>query len=341
MSRIPSSPRPVLPSRWVEGTSFLLVAVLCLLSVRAGLLPGLLAICLGFGATRALRSTGNRLGANVPVGLAAALVIGAPIALVTWGLFQAKGMTVLALDQYQALLEHMSQTVLDIRQKLPEELAGHLPAGVAAVQEWVAEHLRDRASSLATAGKAWLHGALLAYVGLIVGSLIAATPRATHPGPLTAALRARALTFMSAFSQIVAAQFWIAALNAVLTAVFLLGVLPAFSVTMPYAYPLIAFTFLAGLIPIVGNLLCNVVLTVVGVSVSATVGLSCLLFLIGIHKFEYFINAKVVGRQTRTAAWELLAAMFAAEALFGVAGLVAAPLYYAYLKKELHAQKLI
>jgi len=104
---------------------------------------------------------------------------------------------------------------------------------------------------------------------------------------------------------------------------------------MPYAASLVGLTFVAGLIPIVGNLLCNGVLTMVGVSVSPPVGLACLLFLVSIHKFEYVINAKVVGKRTHTAAWELLCVMFAGEALFGVAGLVAAPLYYAYLKREL------
>ncbi len=326
---------------WTQGTSYALVALLCAVALWKGLLPGLLAVCAGFGATRFL--AGRRLGGRkaLPPALAATVVIAAPVLLVTWLAFQAKGMTILAVDQYQALLEHMSQTVLDIRQKLPPELASQLPEGIVAIQQWVAEHLKEQASGLATAGKAWLHGALLAFVGVIVGALVAATPRHANPKPLTHALRARATAFMSAFAQIVTAQVWIAGLNAVLTAIFLLGVLPMFSVEMPYAYPLVLFTFMAGLVPIVGNLLCNVVLTVVGVSVSATVGLACLLFLIAIHKFEYFINAKVVGSQTKTSAWELLAAMFAAEALFGVAGLVAAPLYYAYLKKELSAAGLV
>jgi len=86
---------------------------------------------------------------------------------------------------------------------------------------------------------------------------------------------------------------------------------------------------------------CNAVITVVGLSVSPIVGLSCLAFLILIHKAEYVINAKVVGHRTQMSVWELLTAMFVAEAVFGPAGLVAAPLFYAYLKKELHAVGLV
>ena len=78
-----------------------------------------------------------------------------------------------------------------------------------------------------------------------------------------------------------------------------------------------------------------------GVSVSPAVGLACLAFLIAIHKTEYVINAKVLGKQTNTAAWELLAVMFVGEAVFGLPGLVAGPLYYAYLKKELQAAGLV
>ena len=83
------------------------------------------------------------------------------------------------------------------------------------------------------------------------------------------------------------------------------------------------------------------VLTLAGVSVAPMVGLACLMFLIAIHKAEYVINAKVVGRRTQMGVWELLSVMFVAEAVFGPAGLVAAPLFYAYLKKELVAARLV
>ncbi|MFO1435343.1 MAG: hypothetical protein U1F34_02830 [Gammaproteobacteria bacterium] len=39
-------------------------------------------------------------------------------------------------------------------------------------------------------------------------------------------------------------------------------------------------------------------------------------------------------------AWELLTAMMVMEAAFGVAGLIAAPIYYAYVKDELRDKRL-
>jgi len=48
-----------------------------------------------------------------------------------------------------------------------------------------------------------------------------------------------------------------------------------------------------------------------------------------------------VGTQIRARAWELLNAMLTMEGAFGIAGVVAAPIYYAYLKDELKTRGLI
>ena len=66
-----------------------------------------------------------------------------------------------------------------------------------------------------------------------------------------------------------------------------------------------------------------------------------LLFLMVIHKLEYFLNARVMGGTIHARAWELLLAMLVMDAIFGIPGVVAAPIYYAYLKNELSAQNLI
>jgi predicted PurR-regulated permease PerM len=66
-----------------------------------------------------------------------------------------------------------------------------------------------------------------------------------------------------------------------------------------------------------------------------------LVFLIVIHKLEYFVNARVMGGPIQARAWELLLAMLIMDAIFGVAGIVADPIYYACAKKELGAHNLI
>lgn len=323
------------PVLW-RCVGLVLAFIVCAVAMTQGLLPMLLALGLSFQVARSVRNrlSGPGSEASTPqqVLLITVWAVGPLLALTVLAL-NAKGFGIEAVRQYPELVDHLAKTVLSIRQKLPESLAKHLPDGAQALQLMLAEGMKAHVGTIATTGKHWLHGLLLAYVGWVVGGLMALA-RPVRQGPLALSIRRRAVLFSETFSQIITAQFWIAALNATLTALFLKLVLPLFDVEMPYAVALIIFTFVAGLVPIVGNLVCNVVLTLVGVSVSPLVALSCLLFLIGIHKFEYIINAKVVGSKTSIGAWELLLVMFSLEALFGVAGLVCAPLYYAYFKKE-------
>jgi predicted PurR-regulated permease PerM len=56
---------------------------------------------------------------------------------------------------------------------------------------------------------------------------------------------------------------------------------------------------------------------------------------------EYFLNAKIIGSQINARAWELLSAMLIMESLFGLPGVVAAPVFYAYIKTELVAAHLV
>jgi predicted PurR-regulated permease PerM len=118
-------------------------------------------------------------------------------------------------------------------------------------------------------------------------------------------------------------------------------VLPLLGSRLPLTKTLIALTFLTGLLPVIGNLISNTVIVVVSLSYSLGAALGSLTFLIVIHKLEYFLNAKIVGTEIQARAWELLLAMLVMEAAFGLAGVVAAPIYYAYLKDELSARGLI
>lgn len=337
-------------SRGIRLASYLLMAFALLLVMERGLLPGLLCVCLGFLVTRwltpCLERAQRRLAPRVtnmrPASvLTASLVILSPLLLVVLALSHSRSYIVEAPQQYRELLDFMARTVLELRLKLPTDIASQLPEGAADIQRTIASYLGAKAGALATTGRAWLAGLLHAYVGLLIGALAAVRPLDTPGGPLAQALSARITLLGESFQQIVAAQFWIAAFNTLLTALFLVFVMPWWGLELPYTPALITLTFLAGLIPIVGNLLCNVVITIVGLSVSPTAAAACLAFLILIHKAEYVINAKVVGSRTHMGVWELLAVMFVAEAIFGPAGLVAAPLLYAYLKKELQAVRLL
>jgi predicted PurR-regulated permease PerM len=91
----------------------------------------------------------------------------------------------------------------------------------------------------------------------------------------------------------------------------------------------------------VGNLLSNAAITIAALTVSPLLGAVSLGFLVVIHKLEYFLNARIVGGRIRVPTYGMLATMLVLEAAFGVAGLVAAPIYAAWLTRELRDGKWI
>ncbi|MCP6693964.1 AI-2E family transporter, partial [Pseudomonas donghuensis] len=180
-------------------------------------------------------------------------------------------------------------------------------------------------------------------IGMILGAIVALQriPDISKRKPLAAALFNRLALLVQAFRNIVFAQIKISLLNTFFTGIFLAVVLPLFGVHLPLTKTLIVLTFLLGLLPVIGNLMSNTLITIVGLSLSIWVAMAALGYLIVIHKVEYFLNARIVGGQISAKSWELLLAMLVCEAAFGLPGVVAGPIYYAYLKSELRQQELV
>lgn len=313
------------------------LAVLALAVVlKFNLLVAVLAACATYALTSALpstwllRKTGHRAQAIASIAVAAVPVL----VLVAAGI-SLSYLSNHANAAYAEVMQELGRIIAQWRAKLPGALASHLPQDPEALKPWLSEVVKSQSEMLKDFGRSSAHGLLMALVGVVIGLLLANGTAATGKAPLAAAVRQRAQRLQQTFSAIVMAQFWIASINTALTAVFFYAVLPLMGVQMPYAPTLLALTFFAGMLPVAGNLLCNTVTTIVALSVGPLVAIASLVFLIVIHKLEYFINAKVVGSKMSMAAWEILAAMFVFEAVFGVAGLVAAPFFYAYLKAEL------
>ncbi len=259
--------------------------------------------------------------------VAVALAIGAIVAIFRSDAGSMTGLTA-----------KMAEILEGSRQSLPGWLAGSLPANVEALKDALAHWLREHGGELQLAGKHAARGFAHILIGLVIGALIAlreeaATGEAMRP--LAAALAERAHRLAEAFRRIVFAQVRISAINTTLTAVYLMLVLPLFGVHLPLTKTMVALTFVVGLVPVLGNLISNTVIVVVSLAHSPQMALTSLAFLVVVHKLEYFLNARIVGGQISAKAWELLLAMLAMEAAFGLPGVVAAPIYYAYLKDEL------
>ena len=241
------------------------------------------------------------------------------------------------------LLAKMAQIIEDSRKILPAWMLSHLPADANTFSLQAAEWLRDHSVDLQGAGKE--AGRLIAHIilGMVIGGIVALRDAAHDDEfkPFAHALVNRTALFGDAFRRVVFAQVRIAAINATFTGLYLLVLLPILGVGLPLVKTMIAITFVVGLIPVAGNLISNTIIVIVSLSQSLTVALGSLVYLVVIHKFEYFLNARIVGNQIRAHAWELLIAMVMMEAAFGLAGIVAAPIYYAYIKSELRARNLV
>jgi len=319
-----------------QGASFALALGALFLVLRFGLMPGLLAALAAFAITSKMgESKLYQKAGSKAHSLAATVVIITPLVALTLAGVEISQFLTTAAHSFAGLSDHLVTVASDWRDKLPGAIASHIPEERGALQAWLGQAVQSQMPMLAGMGKTWAHGLLFVLVGIIVGALAAASKVVPSDKPLATEIRMRAHSLYQSFVQIVVAQFWIATINTGFTAVFLFGALPLFDVNIPYSGWLVLLTFVAGMLPIVGNLLCNVVLTLAGLGVGPHVAIACLVFLIAVHKLEYVINAKVVGSRISTAAWELIVAMFVFESIFGVVGLVAAPLYYAYLKLDM------
>jgi predicted PurR-regulated permease PerM len=242
------------------------------------------------------------------------------------------------------LLTKMAEVIENSRELLPLWAAEWLPQGDesvirAGLVEWLRNHAQDLRRLGGDAGRVLL----LLLIGLVIGGFVALREAAPHHSlaPLAQALADRVHRLGEAFRRVVFAQVRISALNAFLTWLYLGVVLPALGVELPFVKTMVLVTFVVGLLPVLGNLISNTVIVIISLSHSLEVAAGSLAFLVVIHKLEYFVNARIIGGQIQARAWELLVVMLAMEAAFGVAGVIAAPVFYAYVKKELSDRKLI
>lgn len=246
-------------------------------------------------------------------------------------------------DNLTTLLSQLAVIVENLRQHLPATVVQHLPADTESIKTIIAQWFREHASEVRTLGTDTLRALAHILIGFIVGALVALheTAPAANPTAFMQALSLRVELLADTFRRIMFAQVPISAINTILTSIYILVALPAFDINLPFAKTLIVITFLAGLLPVVGNLISNTVIFLVSMSLSFSVAVASLVFLIVIHKLEYFLNARIVGARINAKAWEILIAMVVFEAAFGIPGLIAAPILYAYVKQELTLRGMI
>ncbi|HEX9045517.1 MAG TPA: AI-2E family transporter [Verrucomicrobiae bacterium] len=185
------------------------------------------------------------------------------------------------------------------------------------------------------------------FVQLIIGLVVAgslflnAAWGSTEPGAVRDSLYAAVVrelsqrfeTFFRSFSRVIGAQIIISAINTALTGGFLLWN------GYPYFAVITALTFLCGLLPIIGNIISNTLIVFVGFTISPHMALAALVFLMVIHKLEYFLNSKIIGDRIKNPMWLTLIGLVLGEKLMGIPGLILAPVVLHYIKIEASKNK--
>jgi predicted PurR-regulated permease PerM len=328
----------------VDVTSYVLAGLALILVMLQGLLAALFSGLLVYSLVQLLAPMlGQRLRGHRAQMVAVALLSSVIVTLLSIGIWAS--ITFLQSDagRISVLMQKMADILDASRSQIPAWLAVYLPVDADGLHRMITNWLHAHSLEARTLGQD--AGRILAHVlvGMIIGAMTALYDTTKPPAyrPLTAALHARVVALHNAFRNIVFAQVRIAAINAALTAIYLLVILPVAGIHLPLRKTMIAVTFFVGLLPVIGNLISNTVLVIVGLSHSLHTALVSLLYLITIHKLEYFLNAKIIGQHINARAWELLAAMLAMESIFGLPGVAAAPVFYAYVKQELSQRGLV
>jgi predicted PurR-regulated permease PerM len=143
----------------------------------------------------------------------------------------------------------------------------------------------------------------------------------------------RFTTFYQSFARVIGAQIVISTINTGLTAVFLLWA------GYKFVAVLIVLAFLCGLLPIIGNLISNTLIVGVGFTISPQTALIALVFLVVIHKLEYFLNSKIIGDRIKSPMWLTLVGLVLGEKLMGIPGMILAPVVLHYIKVEASRNK--
>jgi predicted PurR-regulated permease PerM len=327
--------------RWANAASWVLSVVALVGILWLHLLSALLAGLVVHQLTTHLAQRLPQWFSGLSHSRARVVVVGA-LAVIIIALLVSAGWGISAFlrqdaSNWSAVLGRVDEALIGVRAHLPAFLANDVPTSIEGLQTTLAQTAHTHAETLQNASKATLTHLAHILIGLILGAMIALSELRRHEDerPLARALKDRAGHLAEVFGQIVSAQLKITAVNTTLTALFLWVVLPLLGAPLPLSKTLVLLTFLIGFLPVVGNLISNTLIVLVAFSVAPWVAAVALVFLIVIHKLEYFLNARIVGGEINAKAWELLLAMLVMEAMFGLAGVVAAPIFYAWLKREL------
>lgn len=329
----------------VKYMSYLFMAVMIGIALFCHLLPAAIA---GFTVYLITESVSQRLVSRMSShkAKAVALVIISltVISALTGMIFFIASFMHGGNDNFSLLAQKLISVLDELKNILPAGIHENMPKTALELKDALSNYLHEHSETIGEMGKHGLKQMIHIIMGMVVGAIISFyhfIPHHLEEKPLIRALKTRIFNFSDSFKKVVFSQVKISAINTVLTGLFLGVILPLCGIHLPYVKTLVLITFLAGLIPVLGNLISNTIIFLVALGVSTTAGIAAIVFLIVVHKLEYFVNAKIVGDQIKATAWELLLTLIIMETMFGINGIILGPILYAYIKNELTKAELI
>ncbi|NMM38011.1 MAG: AI-2E family transporter [Glaciimonas sp.] len=320
------------------AASYVLMAVALFVALKSGLLLALFSGLLVHSLVHLVAPTiAKKFSTHQARWIAVALLSGlivAALSTLIWAMFAFMRSDT---GNLSSLLQKLADIIETSRNQTPPWIAEYLPDGVDALRTLLTDWLRAHAGEAKLLGQEAGRIIVHLLLGMIIGSMVALQDATAHVSylPFAAALHQRIVNLREIFQKVVFAQVRISLINTTFTTLYLVVVLPLAGVHLPFTKSMIAITFIVGLIPVVGNIVSNSVIVIVALSHGLNTAIASLIFMILIHKMEYFLNARIIGAKVNARSWELLSAILVMETLFGLHGVVAAPVFYAYIKKEL------
>jgi len=202
----------------------------------------------------------------------------------------------------------------------------------------IMDSAREDFRALGTFARAATKEFVLVLIGVVVGISLFMNPNVETDNPgrskrnlftaIVDQIVHRFSCFYESFDMVMGAQLVISALNTALTAIFVLVI------HLKHGTAVIGLTFLCGLLPIVGNLISNSIIVAIAFTHSPQAAMAALVFLIALHKLEYFLNSKIIGERIKNPVWLTLLALILGERLMGIPGMILAPVILHYIKIE-------
>lgn len=273
------------------------------------------------------------------------------IGILSWGLFTI----VDNKNGFSALMNKISEALVLIRNHVPPKFIYIIPENTSIAFEKLQDFIKIHSNVLPSLGKKLFTLSFHIFIGLFIGICVAYSALKKDPNLHQKTLEVYSNKindfwldniqegmhrFYFSFKYVFFAQFKISIINTCLTALFLYIVLPLLNYHLPFLKILLFLTFLLGLIPLLGNIISNTLIFLVALSVSPIASIWTLVFLMLIHKFEYFLNAGIIGTKIHVKIYELLITMIVFETFFGLWGLILAPVLLSFLKNEIYLYRI-